>query len=104
MNFEKSSSNPVGGDAAFEVTLEKCYAFASKGDARFPEEYRLIYEEIARGIEFMECVENVRAVMRLRYCYGHRFTDIAGLLGVTYQWVYELHKIGVGLLEKHLSV
>lgn len=86
------------------MSLEKCYVYASNSGATFPEDYRVIYDEVTRGIEEMECAENVRAVMRLRYRYGHRFTDIAGMLGISYQWVYELHKIGAGLLEKHLSV
>ena len=84
--------------------FEKCYMYASKERATFPDEYRVIYEMITRAIETMDCAENIRAVMRLRYNYGHTFKDIASLLGVTYQWVYELHKIGVSLLEKHLTV
>ena len=84
----------------FEIKLEKCYVYANKQGATFPDEYRGIYEEITRGIENMDCAENVRAVMRLRYRYGHKFTDIAQTLGITYQWVYELHKIGVSFFRK----
>ena len=98
MNLEKISGNIT----EFETKLGKCYIYANKSGATFPDEYRVIYDEITRGIESMNCAENVRAVMRLRYHYGHKFTDIAQLLGITYQWVYELHKNGTSFLEKHL--
>lgn len=86
------------------MDLEKCYAYATMRHETFPEEYRVNYENIIRAIEEIECNENVRAVMRLRYRYGHKFTDISRLLGITYQWVYELHKNGVSFLRKHMSV
>lgn len=86
------------------MNLEKCYAYASKPYAEFPDEYRVNYEMITRAIEEMECGETVRLVMRLRYRHGERFIDIARALGISYQWVYELHKNGVSFLEKHLSV
>lgn len=88
----------------FEIKLGKCYVYANKQISFFPDEYHAIYEEITRGIEDMQCAENIKAVMRLRYRHGHRFTDIADMLGITYQWVYELHKNGVCFLEKLLSV
>lgn len=84
--------------------FEKCYVYANKEHATFPDEYRVIYEKVTGAIESMDCAENMRAVMRLRYKYGHSFKDIASLLGVTYQWVYELHKTGLSLLENHLTV
>ena len=96
MNLENKS--------AFEVHLEKCYVYASKPCAQFPDEYRVNYEKVTRGIEDMDCAENIRAVMRLRYRYGHSFKNIGRILGISYQWVYELHKNGVSFLEKHLSV
>ena len=86
------------------MKLEKCYAYATMQPDTLPDDYRVIYEEVTQAIEEMECNENVRAVMRLRYRYGHKFTDISGLLGITYQWVYELHKNGVSFLRKHMSV
>ncbi len=85
------------------VLLDKCYAYATMTQSsKLPEEYRANYETITRGIEEMVCAENVRAVMRLRYRYGHKFNDIGHVLGISYQWVYELHKNGVSFLEKHL--
>lgn len=86
------------------MKLEKCYAYATMQTDTLPDDYRVIYEEVTQAIEEMECNENVRAVMRLRYRYGHKFTDISRLLGITYQWVYELHKNGVSFLRKHMSV
>ena len=86
------------------MNLEKCYAYASMSASQFPEEYRVNYETITQGIEDMDCAENVRAVMRLRYRYGHSFKDIGRILGISYQWVYELHKNGISFLEKHLSL
>ena len=86
------------------VLLEKCYAYATMEKDTLPDEYRVNYDKITRGIEEMACAENMRAVMRLRYRYGHKFNDIAQLLGISYQWVYELHKQGVCFLEKHLFV
>ena len=87
------------------MDLEKCYAYATmKNKETLPDEYRENYENITRAIEEMECNENVRAVMRLRYNYGYKFTDISLSMGLTYQWVYELHKNGVSFLEKHTSV
>ena len=101
MNFEKST-NEAASATEFEIMLEKCYVYANKQDATFPEGYRANYDRITQGIEDMDCTENVRAVMRGRYRYGYKFTDIARILGITYQWVYELHKNGVSFLEKHL--
>lgn len=86
------------------MNLEKCYTYATMTNKEtLPEEYRVNYETITRAIEEMKCTENVRAVMRLRYNYGYKFTDISLLMGLTYQWVYELHKNGVSFLQKHLS-
>ena len=86
------------------MNLEKCYAYATmKNKDQLPDEYRVIYETVTRAIEDMDCNENVRSVMRLRYKYGHKFTDISSLMNLTYQWVYELHKNGASFLEKHLS-
>lgn len=112
MNVEKmkneESVSPVDSvvTSASASALDKCYAYASTSRdlcVMFPDEYRAIYEKVTQTIEQMDCAENVRTVMRLRYRYGHQFVDISRLLGVTYQWVYELHKNGVGFLEKLLS-
>ena len=96
--------HPSVNNESIESVLDKCYTYARMESDTFPEEYVKIYDKVVSGIEQMICVETVRAVMRLRYRYGHKFTDISRLLGVTYQWVYELHLKGVSLLEKHLSV
>lgn len=95
---------PIKYVTDFEKKLEKCYEYTRKLNVKFPDEYGMIYNEVIDGIEKMDCAENVRSVMRMRYRYGHNFTNIARLMGITYQWVYELHKNGVCLLEKHLSV
>lgn len=97
MNLENAAVMP-------NVNLEKCYAYATMNKDALTDDYRVIYEKVTKGIENMECAENVRAVMRLRYAYGHKFNDISKILAISYQWVYELHKLGVSLLEKHLSV
>lgn len=87
------------------MNLEKCYAYATmKNKEQLPDEYRVNYETITQAIEEMDCNENVRSVMRLRYGLGYKFTDISNSMGLTYQWVYELHKNGVSFLEKHMSV
>ena len=87
------------------MNLEKCYAYATMTNKeQLPDDYRTNYENITRAIEEMECNENVRSVMRLRYTHGCKFTDISVSMGLTYQWVYELHKNGVSFLKKHLSV
>ena len=103
MNFEKSTNETLTS-TEFEVELEKCYAYANTQHDAFTDEYRDIYYRITQGIEKMDCAENVRTVMRLRYNYGHKFVDVGRIIGISYQWVYELHKVGVSLLEKHLSV
>ena len=104
MNLEKIEKARADAADSLEVMLEKCYVYARMDLDKFPDEYREIYTTITRAIEELDCAENVRAVMRLRYNYGHKFIDVSRLLGITYQWVYELHKNGVCLLEKHLSV
>ena len=83
------------------MNLEKCYTYAKM---KLPDEYRVIYENVTQAIEEMDCNENVRSVMRLRYKYGYKFTEISESMNITYQWVYELHKNGVSFLEKHTSV
>ena len=107
MNFEEMK-NDIMCDSVDEVvtgaSLSKCLAYITMQGATFPDEYRVNYEVVVRSIEEMDCAENVRAVMRLRYRYGHSFKCIGKILGITYQWVYELHKTGVSLFEKHLSV
>lgn len=84
--------------------LEKSYEYARFPDLTFPDEYRTIHKVMAEAIEEMNYGENIRSVMRLRYIDGHKFIEISRMLGITYQWVYELHKLGVCFLEKHSSV
>lgn len=84
--------------------LYKCYAYTTTPHDALTDEYKTIYERVTAFIEKMDCAENVRAVMRLRYRYGYKFVQISQLLGITYQWVYELHKNGVSLFKKHWSV
>lgn len=86
------------------MNLEKCYVYASKGTAQFPVEYRLNYDKVTKLIEKIECAETVRTVLRMRYAHGIPFVEIAKTLGFSYQWVYELHKIGVSLLEKQMTL
>ena len=112
MNLEKTyneggvvSAAEAMGVTEFQMRLGKCYAYANRNEStEFPDEYRVNYEELTQGIERMNCAENVRTVMRLRYRYGHKFVDISRILALTYQWVYSLHNKGVCLLEKHLTV
>ena len=87
------------------MNFDKCYTYATmKNKDTLPDEYRVNYETITRAIEEMDCNENIRTVMRMRYNYGYKFTEIALLMGLTYQWVYELHKNGVSFFKKLLSV
>lgn len=107
MSFENDHINEGVTDGVTDGVINelyKCYAYTTTPHDALTDEYKTIYERVTAFIEQMECAENVRAVMRLRYRYGYKFVQIAQLLGITYQWVYELHKNGVSLFKKHWSV
>ena len=82
--------------------LEKAYTFAKHGGGiNFPDEYIKAYSTIREAIEKIEATENVKIVMRLRYLDGLNFNEIASKMKITYQWVYELHKIGIKKVSKY---